>query len=137
MRGWILASILTLNLAPLAPAYEASRESGTVERIVTNADEDLRIRIALVRGDRQQTRVWVNLRNAADYEFHEIDLACTAYDAQANAVDRRRATVTRERYGRLLPGFAVELPLAFSAPLKQVRSVSCEARAQGIPQRAG
>lgn len=137
MRGWCLASVLSITLVPVAQAEQVSRGSGVTERIVTNADKDLHIHIALVRGDGKQTRVSLNVLNAADYEFDEIDLECAAYDAEAKAVDRRRATITRERYGRLLPGFTAYLPLAFSAPLRQVQSVRCEARAQGIPRRAG
>jgi hypothetical protein len=137
MRGWLLVSILSINLAPLALAEQLSRGGGVTERIITNADKDLRIHIAVVRGDGKQTRVSLDVLNAADYEFDRIDLECAAYDGQARAVDRRRTTVTRERYGRLLPGFTVYLPLSFRAPLREVQSVRCEARAQGVPRQAG
>ena len=103
---------------------------------MTNADEDLRIRIARVWGAGKQTHVAVNVRNAGTYEFRDIDLGCTAYDSHARTLGRERSRVTADRYGRLLPGFSANLELAFAAPERAVRSLSCVARADGVPQRA-
>jgi hypothetical protein len=114
---------------------QAAAPASVAERIVTNADEDLRIRIARVWEEGKQTHVAVSVRNAGTYEFRDIDLGCTAYDADARTLGRKQARVTADRYGRLLPGFSANLELAFAAPQRVVRSLSCDARADGVPRR--
>jgi hypothetical protein len=114
---------------------QAAAPAPVAERIVTNADEDLRIRIARVWEEGKQTHVAVNVRNAGTYEFRDIDLVCTAYDADARTLGRKQAKVTADRYGRLLPGFSANLELMFAAPQQVVRSLSCDARAGGVPRR--
>ena len=66
-------------------------------RIVTNADQDLRIRIARVWEEGKQTHVAVNVRNAGTYEFRDIDLGCTAYDADARTLGREQRRVSADR----------------------------------------
>ena len=135
-----LFGVVLAHGAAADPVRSVTRAQSTpparvAERVATNADEDLRIRIARVWEAGNRTRVAVNVRNAGAYEFRDIDLGCTAYDAQARALGREQARVTADRYGRLLPGFSANLELAFAAPERSVRSLSCDARADGVPRR--
>ena len=148
MPGRWLVPLLWIQPLGLVLAGEATADSvrpdargqatpaQVAERVVKNADEDLRIRIARVWGAGKQTHVEVNVRNAGTYEFRDIDLGCTAYDSHARTLGREQSRVTADRYGRLLPGFSANLELAFAAPERAVRSLSCAARADGVPQRA-
>jgi hypothetical protein len=133
--GLTLARDVTVDSVRSDARWQAAALAPVAERIVTNADEDLRIRIARVWEEGKQTHVALNVRNAGTYEFRDIDLGCTAYDADARTLERKQARITRDRYGSLLPGFSASLKLAFAAPQQVVRSVSCDARADGVARR--
>src|SRR5262249_37666272 len=96
---------------------------------------DLRVHITRVWEEGKQTHVAVNVRNAGTYEFRDIDLGCTAYDADTRTLGRQQARITRDRYGPLLPGFSASLELGLAAPQRVVRSLSCDARANGVARR--
>src|ERR1700675_4321576 len=53
----------------------------------------------------------------------------------AVAIETRQAELTRERYGIFKPGLATDLDLVFETPAAEVRSLSSDGRAHGLPHR--
>jgi hypothetical protein len=108
MPGRWLVPLLWIQPLGLVLAGEATADSvrpdargqatpaQVAERVVTNADEDLPIRIARVWGAGKQTHVAVNVRNAGTYEFrdigprvHGVRLACANAGKGAEQGHRR------------------------------------------------
>jgi hypothetical protein len=51
----------------------------------------------------------------------------------AVAIETRQAELSRERYGIFKPGFATDLDLVFETSDAEVRSLSCDGHAHGLP----
>ena len=69
---------------------------------------------------------------ASDSEFYRGLLD----DCERNqALGSRQADLSAQRYGPLRPGFTTVLDVAFETGQAQVRSLSCDAHARGLPHR--
>ena len=101
----------------------------------SGSGKDILVRVARIWREGKKTHASVNLRNAAPFEFRDVTLVCTAFDARNQQVGTRETDLTTERYGAIKPGFATDLDLVFETPRSQVRSLSCDARARGLPRR--
>jgi hypothetical protein len=109
----------------------------TPERVPSRSGsgEDILIRVTRIWRTGPRTHAAVRLQNTAQVEFSEVSLACTAVDAENREVGTSRQDVRRERFGAFKPGAIAELDLVFETPHSEVRSLTCDARARGLPQR--
>ena len=101
----------------------------------SGGDNGIRIRVAKIWRREKQTYASINVRNVAPYEFHDITIVCTAFDEHNQALGSRQADLSAQRYGPLRPGFTTVLDVAFDTGQAQVRSLSCDAHARGLPHR--
>ena len=102
---------------------------------LSGSGKEILVRVGRIWRVGQKTHASINVRNVAAFEFHDVTLVCTAFDPRDQAVGSRQADLTPERYGAIKPGFATDLDLVFDTPRSQVRSLSCDARARGLPRR--
>jgi hypothetical protein len=101
----------------------------------SGGDDGLRIRVGRIWRRETQTHARVNVRNVARFEFHDVTIVCTAFDDRNRPLGTQQAELSTARYGPLKPGFNTDLDLAFDTDQAQVRSLSCDAHARGLPRR--
>ena len=82
-----------------------------------------------------QTHAAVRVQNTAAVAFNDVSITCTAVDAEDRSVGTKTEDVPRDRYGVIRRGAIADLDLVFDTANGEVRALTCDARAHGLPQR--
>ena len=153
MRIWTLATAaLLLGTVVLAgdPASNGQKAVrlqdvpltiGTPGEIPTRIPQEsglgreIKIRVNRIWKTGPQTHAAIRLQNTASVAFNDVTITCTAVDEQNRAIGTSRQDFGRERVGGFPPGSIADLDLVFDTPKAEVRSLTCDARARGLPHR--
>ena len=96
---------------------------------------EIKIRVNRIWKTGPQTHAAVRVQNTATVAFNDVSITCTAINAENRSVGSKTKDVPRDRYGVVPPGAISDLDLVFDTDGDEVRTLTCDARAHGLPQR--
>jgi len=151
LAATLLAAVITTSVAAMAGAddgaprqphlqdypWVSSTPSEIPQRVPgqSGGDDGIRIRVGRIFRKERRTHASVNVRNVAPFEFHDVTIVCTAFDERNGRLGTEHAELSPGRYGPLKPGFTTDLDFTFDTGPAQVRSLSCDAHARGLPHQ--
>ena len=103
------------------------QESGT--------GREIKIRVNRIWKTGPQTHAAVRVQNTASVAFNDVSVICTAVDEENRAIGTSRQDLGRENFRGFQPGSIANLDLVFDTPKSDVRSLTCDARARGLPHQ--
>jgi hypothetical protein len=106
-----------------------STATGVAEHVTTASSPRLDLRVSPLWSESGSTWATVSVRNTARYELAKITLACTAFDADETALPIGDRTLLSPTEGLMPPGAARTVRILVASHERDLRSMSCEARA--------
>jgi hypothetical protein len=103
------------------------QESGT--------GREIKIRVERIWKTGPKTHAAVRVQNTAAVAFNDVSVVCTAVDAEDRAIGTSRQDLGRESIRGFPAGSVANLDLVFDTPASDVRSLTCDARARGLPRQ--
>lgn len=142
----LLVGPIVLAGDPPAPGHSVKLQDvpltiGTPGEIPTRVPEDsgngreIKIRVNRIWKTGPLTHAAVRVQNTASVAFNDVSLVCTAVDKDNHAIGTTRGNLGPQGVGGFRPGSIADLDLVFDTPATEVRALTCDARARGLPTR--
>ena len=96
---------------------------------------EIKIRVNRIWKTGPVTHAAVRVQNTAATAFNDVSITCTAVDRDNRALGTKSQDVPRDRLGVIRPGAIADLDLVFDTANDDVRTLTCDARAHGLPHR--